>query len=274
MNGWLERQIAQYGEQIGEDIQRYLRTTGVDEHVHLLCGAYGVRRFLLHFMSKGATISILEIESIPSSKGGGVPTQASRENVQELERALTRLWNNMQGGLQWSKGVLGVVRDCDNQYQLFPFFDDDVEKISVEKLPMPTPEHPLEGVKYQTLKDSFQAQIAPVMSRTQSLSHEWSVWEINEKELFLVYGNPERPDSVERKRCEVLGTFDAESYWEWQVEEPLFEEEIFCWENFIGDWDACVELALFTTARLGADWLFISLVGEGDMSLCVAVWDS
>ena len=270
---WLENQVAEYGEQIAEDIQRYLRTSGVTQEVNFISGAYGVRRFLLHFSVKGATVAISEIESIPLQTGGGAPTMTSKENMAELERALTRLYNNMQGGLQWSKGVLGCIRDCDNQLQLFPFFNEDSEKIAVEKLPIPPTPHPLEGATYLRLKASMQAQIEPVVHRSQSLSHEWSVWEIEQNELFLVYGDPDRPERVDRHKCKVLGTFGADSYWDWQVEEPLFDEKIFCWENFVGDWDSVVELALMTTARLKADWLFISVVGDGESSLFVAVWD-
>ena len=271
---WLERQVEQYGERVAEDIQRYLRTTGVAQEINLISGPYGVRRFLLHFAEKGAMVSIIEIESIPLQSGGGAPTLTSKENLGELERALTRLYNNMQGGLQWSRGVLGCLRDCDNQLQLYPFFDEDVEQITVQKLPIPAVPHPLEGNEYQHLKASMEAKMGPVIQKTQSLSHEWSVWEIENDELFLMYGDPERPEGVDRKRCKVLGTFSPDFYWDWQVSEPLFDETIFCWENFIADWDAIVEFALMTTARLGADWLFISVVGDGDTSLFVAVWDS
>ena len=124
---WLERQVSEYGERVAEDIQRYLRTTGVAQEIHFISGPYGVRRFLLHFQVKGAMVSILEIESIPLQGGGGAPTMTSKENLKELERALTRLYNNMQGGLHWSRGVLGCIRDCDNQLQLYPFGEDVIK---------------------------------------------------------------------------------------------------------------------------------------------------
>ena len=179
----------------------------------------------------------------------------------------------MLGGPEWSIGAIGFVRDCDNQQIIYPFFDEDAQKISLNELPVPEQGHPLEGIQYKHLLASMQAQIVPIAQKTQGTTHGWSVWQIQENELVLVYGPPEAPESVVRKRCQVLGTFGAHQYWEWQVQSPLFDEEVFCWENLLCDWDAAVELGFVCTARLNADWLFFSVVNDADLTLFVAVWE-
>jgi hypothetical protein len=270
---WLEQQVANFGEAFGTDLQRYLQAAGVEKSLHNLAGMFGVRRFLVRFARKGNLVSVQEVESIALQFGGGPPTNQNRETIAELERALTRLRNNMIGGPVWEYGLIGFVRDCDNQYELFPFFDDDSTKISLNELPMPPSGHPLEGIEYKSLHDSMQAQIIPIIQRSQSTSHGWDVWQVQNGELFLLYGDPEQPDNVVRKKCQVLGTFGSNYYWEWQVEEPLFKEEVFCWENFLCDWDSAVELGFVCTARMEADWLFFSVVEGTEFTLFVAVWE-
>lgn len=270
---WLERQIVTYGEGFGNDLQRYLQAAGVDRAMHGLAGNFGVRRFMIRFARQGNLISVLEVESVALQFGGGKPSAQNRETIAEVERALTRLQNNMLGGPTWHHGVIGLVRDSDNQQQLYPFFDEDADKISINELPVPDTGHPLEGPEYRRLRDSMEAQIMPIVQRSNSTAHGWDIWQIQGEELFLVYGDPQQPENIVRKKCRVLGTFGADYYWEWQVENPLFDEEVFCWENFLCDWDAAVELGFVCTARLQADWLFFSVVEGADVTLFVAVWE-
>ena len=270
---WLERQIANYGEEFGNDLQRYVQAAGLDKALHALSGNFGVRRFMVRCARQGKSIKVQEVESVPLQFGGGSPSAQTRDKILELERALTRLHNNMLGGPVWKKGVIGFVRDCDNQHAIYPFFDEDAEKISLNELPVPESGHPLEGHEYKALRDSMEAQIIPIVQRSQATTHGWNIWEVHGKELILLYGDPKAPDSIVRKKCQVLGTFGANYYWEWQVEKPLFEEEVFCWENLLCDWDSAVELGFVCTARLKADWLFFSVVEEADLTLFVAVWE-
>jgi len=270
---WLERQIANYGEEFGNDLQRYLQAAGVDRALHLLSGNFGVRRFMIRFARQGNLISIQEVESIALQFGGGKPSNQNRDTIAEMERSLTRLRNNMLGGPIWSQGVIGFVRDCDNQQAIYPFFDEDAEKISLNELPVPESGHPLEGNEYRRLRASMEAQIMPIVQRSNATAHGWDIWQIQEGELVLVYGDPQQPESIVRKKCQVLGTFGSDYYWEWQVEKPLFDEEVFCWESFLCDWDSAVELGFVCTAKLHADWLFFSVVEGAEITLFVAVWE-
>ena len=269
---WLENQIAQYGAAFEEDIQRYMQSAGLYQSVHQLCGPFGVRRFIIRFQKKGTDIHIQALESIPLQYGGGAPPQQTREKIDEIKRSLQRLYNNMSGGPKWQSGCMGVIRDLDNNLQIVPFFDGDAEDISVEMLPLPAQGHPLEGPEYLQLKASLAAQLEPIMHNTQAIAHDWDFWEINDDTLSLVYMD-ETGQHIENKRCLVLSTY-TQGEWAWQVNEPLFEQEIFCWEYFISDWDSAMELGLVSAARLNASWLFYSVVDEQNQSmLFVVVWD-
>jgi hypothetical protein len=271
---WMARQVQQFGQGFEQDLQRYIRAAGIYQAVHDICGAFGVRRFILRFAKKNSDIALQEVESIALQYGGGAPTHTTKEALGEVRKALLRLYNNMLGGPTWNKGAVAIIRDCDNNLQVLAFFDEDADQIAIEHLPIPTQGHPLESKEYVHMKASLEAQLEPIMAHTQSISHDWDMWEIQQDNLHVLYVDSQGNQSVETKRCAVLATFMSEGVWEWQVEEPLFSQEVFCWENFVCDWDAAVELGLVCVAKLNATWLFFSIVNEDPQTtLFVAVWD-
>ncbi len=270
---WLENQVAQHGEKFEEQLIQVLDLSGVYSTVFQLCGPFGVRRFILRFEYQVRGLTISELENLPLHYGGGSPTAATRDNLEQVRTSLAELHSKMSEWAPWKKGLLSIVRDCDNQIQVIPFFDEDCALISVEHLPMPPQGHPLEGREYLQLQGSLQAQLEPVYLNTQAISHDWTEWAIDEEMLTLLYAE-QYGQEVERKRCQVLATFDASGVWSWQVSEPLFSEDVFCWEGFVCDWEAAVELGMVCVARLKGAWLFFSLVSEEpQVTLFVAVWD-
>jgi hypothetical protein len=193
--------------------------------------------------------------------------------VDVLRQTLSTLHRSMAPWASWNKGLFGVVRNCDNEMQVIPFFDEDVEGVSVEHLPTPPQGHPLEERAYLKLKASVQAQLEPVYLNTMAISHDWTEWAIDGEELRLLYQD-DIETTVEKKRCKVLATFDSSGQWTWQVPEPLFSEEVFCWEYFLCDWESAMELGMLSVARLNGTWLFYSLVStDPQVTLFVAVWD-
>jgi len=270
---WLTTQVNTHGDGFEARLIDTLQQAGVYDAVFNICGPFGVRRFVVRFESKGHTIDITEIETLPLQYGGGAPQATTPQNMKILKQTLKTLKHKMSGWATWEQGVLGVVRNCDNEMQVIPFFDSDVEGISVEHLPTPPQGHPLEDRAYLHLKASVQAQLEPVFMNTNAISHDWKEWEIDENILTLVYED-DIESTVERKRCQVLATLDQDGVWAWQVSEPLFSEEVFCWEYFLCDWDSAVELGMVCVARLNGTWLFYSLVStDPQVTLFVAVWD-
>lgn len=270
---WLETQVSVHGRTFESQMIDALNTTGVYDTVFQLCGNFGVRRFVVRFEQIGQVMRVNEIENLPLHYGGGAPTNATREMVELLRQRLSDLHRIMSSWAPWTKGLVGVVRNCENEMQVIPFFDEDCDAITVEHLPIPPNGHPLEHMDYTRLKASMVAQLQPVILNTHSISHDWLEWAIDGEVLSLVYAD-DYEQYVERKRCKVLATFDANGTWTWQVPEPLYSEEVFCWEHFLCDWDNAVELGMFCTARLNGTWLFYSLVNEDpQVTLFVAVWD-
>lgn len=271
---WFDRQSKTLGIDLSQSIGRYLRSSGIDASLNELSGPFGVRRFLIHFRLTQARIQITDIQSLPLQYGGGSPLDMTPDMQAKLERSLIKLHQNMSVGPSWTEGALGFIRNNDNQHTIVPFFDEDVPLATLDLLPVPDEGHPLESPEYRKLLGSNEAQIEPIWARTNTFAHEWDEWEVDKGELRLIYGSQESPTEVLKKRCQVLATFDsASSKWTWQSEGPLFPEETFAWQEFVCDWNASMELGGLTSARLGADWLFVSSVEGSNLVLFAAVWE-
>ena len=271
--GWLSTQVEQHGSDFEGMLIDAMQRADVYDAIFTLCGPFGVRRFMLGFTMKGHSVDVTELETLPLQYGGGAPSSTGPETMQRVKLALNALRKDMQQWAPWSHGTLGVVRNCDNEMQVIPFFDDDIEGISVDNLPTPPQGHPLEDRAYINVKASVQAQMEPVYLNTMAISHDWAEWAIDGDELRLLFQD-DIETTVEKKRCKVLATFDESGEWAWQVPEPLFSEEVFCWEYFLCDWDAAMELGMLSVARLNGTWLFYSSVStDPQVTLFVAVWD-
>lgn len=273
---WVEQNKHHFQGDPGIEISRFLCAAGVDRALDHLSGPFGVRRFLVYFERQGRRILIQNIETLGLPNGGGAPPpDPNRQRMEVLEQALWRLHLNMSTGAAWKTGCLGFVRNCDNQQSIVPFFGEDREMADLSLLPVPPESHPLETPQYKRMLGSMEAQIEPVWSRTSTVSPEWDYWDVTGDELRLIFGTMEFPSEIRTHRCTVLATFSIRSRtWTWQVERPLFDEEIFCWMEFLATWDAAMELGVFCTARVGANWLFSGQLGDGDSSLLLAVWDT
>ena len=242
--GWLTTQVENHGADFEDMLIASMHQSGVYDAVFALCGPFGVRRFMLRFATKGYSFEIREIETLPLQYGGGTPSASTPANLHQLKTALRNLQSHMGSWAPWHQGTLGVVRDCDNKMQVIPFFDEDVEGISVEHLPIPSQGHPLEDRAYLKVKASVQAQLEPVYMNTMAISHDWTEWAIDGEELRLIYQD-NIESTVEKKRCRVLAIFDQGGQWTWQVR-ASFCREVFCWDIscVIGkrqwSWECCV----------------------------------
>ena len=57
-------------------------------------------------------------------------------------------------------------------------------------------------------------------------------------------------------------------FWEWKVEEPLFQEDAFTCREFLATWDQAMELGYISTVRLQAAWLFVGRLENSQVLLC------
>jgi hypothetical protein len=272
---WFERHEARIPGDLIHEIARYIRAAGVDRALQEFSGAFGVRRFMIRFSFVGGRVTVNAIDSLPLQVGGGPPpADPTGSRKAKLEVALTRLYHNMYSSLEWSHGTLGYLRDADNQHSIVPFFDEDAQQALLTVLPSPEQGHPMEDPEYRRMLGSMEAQFMPVMARSQAISPEWDHWEIDGGQLRLIFGSEDQPTDVMKRRCQVLATFSLrQRQWKWQVDEPLFSEKVFCWESFVLTFDAAMELGLLVTTRLGGDWLFVSEIADGDLTLFVSVWE-
>jgi hypothetical protein len=271
--GWFERQLdGREPEAVEQEHARYLRAAGLDRAVHALSGHFGVRRYILRFGLNDGRVRITDVESVPLTCGGGPPPgDPTGERIDKLERALTALHRNMSTGPTWETGALGVLRNARGSTDILPLFDEDAAEAELAQLPNPGPPgHPLETPAYLAMLAANEAHLMDVHTETVRRSNSWDEWEISESDdqLLLVSGN-----GLSRHRCKTLGTFDPVRHrWEWQVAEPLFDEDAFVWPDFPADLDPIVELGYLTTARLGAVWLFIQTFDADGSVVLAAVW--
>ncbi len=277
--GWMERNEHYFSRGGLDGLYRYFRAAGLEDALRLICGDFGVRRFIIRFSFAQNRVRVQALDSVALQKGGGPPPpELQKSGMPRLEQALTRLYFNMQTGPKWQEGAIGYVRDCDNRFSILPFFDEDLSFANLSVLPIPEEGHPLEGPEYKKIIGSMEAQLTPVIARTHSVRSEWSHWEITARQLSLFYG-AESNESISHHKVQTLATYSlSQKLWKWQVEEPLFSEEVFCWERIVVSFDAAMELGMVSTARLGASWLFVAAVDQegvpsGDLSLLAAVWD-
>jgi hypothetical protein len=270
---WFDRQSKSQGIDLSQSIGRYLRAAGIDSAIQSWCGPFGVRRILIHFQHSDSRVEITNVESIPLQYGGGTPPDLTREHRLNIEKSLLKLHQNMSVGPSWSQGVLGFIRNHENQYSIVPFFDEDISLAQLDILPVPPEGHPLESPGYRRMLGSNESQMAPVWARTHAVAHEWEEWEIDDKILKLYFGSIEQPTEIWQRQCQVLATLSSANIWAWQCGEPLFNEPPFNWQEFACDYSAAMELGGLCTARLGADWLFVSSVEDSQLILLVAVWE-
>ena len=271
---WLERNASFFHGDPLEEINRFVRAAGVDRSLNEFSGVFGVRRFIIHFSRTNGVTKVTEIESVRLSHGGGPPPpDPERQAVKVVEQCLERLYMNMAVGPVWQEGAIGFVRDVDNNCSIAPFFDEDKHLLLLNKLPLPDEGHPLEDPEYRKVVAMMESQIDTVWARTSAMSPEWDVWDIQNGKLRLIFGSPDFPTEVWRREVKVLGTFDlGRQIWAWEVDSPLFSENVYRWEYFFSSWEGAMELSVLTTARLNANWLFVSEVEGGEVALFAAVW--
>ena len=125
---------------------------------------------------------------------------------------------------------------------------------------------------------SWEGPLSDVQLRTAAVSPDWDEWEVVDDHTLVLFwgGGPEGPppSQVRRHRCRTLATFQPRwSRFTWRTEGNLFEERVFHAESFPATFDAAVEVALLSCARLRAQWLFVQPYDDDGGVLMVAVFD-
>ena len=207
-----------------------------------------------------------------------LPPDLNGQRMEALSQALGRLYRATTSTSQgWHRGAIGYTRDARGKVHLYPLFDDETDGARVDKLPMPgPPAHPLETPEYLRLRESLIAPCRQIHARSYNRGQDWEDWEIKDDTQLLLHLAFKSDGSPERSRthsCQVLGTFEPTwNRFTWRTEQPLFTEQVFNLGDFGATYDAAMELALVTAARLGAEWLFVQPIDDRDTVLLVAVF--
>ncbi len=270
--GWFDRQLdGREPDALDDEIGRFVRAAGVDRCLHKICGPFGVRRFVIRFELKGDKVLLTDLETHPLPQGGGPPDpRGAEEGIQPLEAAINRLYRNMLGPLPWTRGAVAVLRDALDVFEILPLFDDDADEATLADLGVPEgPGHPLETHHYRDMVAAHEAQMEAVHAETSRRRGSWTDWSISsdDKTLVLTQGAGET-----RHPIRVLGTFHPSTdRFAWATDQAPFDELLYTTRSFSANLDTVMELALVTTARLGATWLFLEKFGEGGDIVLAAV---
>ena len=272
--GWFERHLeGRPPEDLETEIGRYIRASGVDRALIQMCGPFGVRRFVIRYAQDGDLIKLTDLETHPLPFGGGPPDpRGAEEGLQPLEAAVTRLHRNMVNALPWSRGAVAVTRDAEDNLEIIPLFDEDADGAILADLGVPGPPgHPLEDNAYRDMIAGNEAGMASVHGQTSRRRGSWTSWDVTDEDRALVLGHS---TGKTRHRATVLGTFHpSRSRFEWATPSPLFEDAVYQVQMFSTTMDALMELCFVTTARLGADWLFMDTFNDKDDIVLISIWD-
>jgi hypothetical protein len=279
--GWFARQAAgRNTDEVSREHARYLRAAGVDRAMDALAGPFGVRRFLVRFLVRGARVRVDSIGAIPLSFGGGPPPEDTTGRTRrQLEQSLGRLHTNMGAGPRWSRGAMAYLRDASGRTDLVASFDDDADGVSLDGLPRAQPPgHPLEAPETLHMLDSWEGPVEAVRHRSTTVVPDWDEWEIKDDRALELHwsagpqGSP--PARIRRLRCRTLATWHPRwSRFTWHTGDPLFPESVFAADAFPSTMDAAMELTMVATARLGAAWLTVLQLDDAGTVLLVAVMD-
>lgn len=262
---WFERHKDLFTNEPFAALHGWLHQSEVHLSLNNMAGPVGVSRFMVYFRIDRGKILIEHIDSIPLPKGGGPPKNTSTKALEELKETIQKL-RAIMSRFSFVKGCLGFVRDYQNEYELLCFFDEDVEELSLDVLPVPKHSYPLEEPKYLKLLGDNEYQLGDVVRRSSRVVSDWEEWEIEDNTLILHYANA----PTQRHHVMVLGTFAwSEFWWNWQVEQPLFQEEAYNSQEYLATWDKIMELGYLTTVRIEGNWLFVG--GLDDTTVLLGV---
>ena len=262
---WFERNKELFSKDPYDELHEWLHKSEIHLSLNNLAGPVGVSRFMVYFRIERGKVSIEHIDSIPLPKGGGPPKDTSTKTLERLKEAIQKL-RDIMSQFTFQKGCLGFVRDYQNEYELLCFFDEDIEELSLEILPVPKYSYPLEEPGYLRLIGDNEYQLGEVVARSSRIVSDWEEWEIENNTLVLHYED----SSAKTHRVVVLGTFAwSEFWWNWKVEEPLFQEDAYNCQEFLATWDQIMELGYLTTVRLEGSWLFVGGLDEKTVLLGV-----
>ena len=271
--GWFDRQLdGREPEDLEDEIGRFARAAGVDRALLKVCGAFGVRRFVIRFERRGDGVVLTDLETHPLPYGGGPPDpRGAEEGIQPLEAAINRMHRNMAASMSWERGAVAVLRDAQDRVEMVPLFDDDADEAVLSDLGIPEgPGHPLESIEYRDMVASHEAGMASVHAETSRRRGSWSAWDISSDDKTLVL---EQIGGSTRCQIQILGTFHPSSdRFSWASEGAIFDEDLYTTRSFSATLDAVMEMGMATTARLGASWLFLEKISDKDDIVLAAVW--
>ena len=255
---WFERNKHLFTKDPFDELHAWLHKSEVHLALNTMAGPTGVSRFMVYFRMQRGKVLIEHIDSIPLPKGGGPPKDTSTAALEELKRSLLHLRHAMSR-FSFEKGCVGFVRDYQNEYELLCYFDEDLEDLSLDVLPVPKYSYPLEAPSYLKLIGDNEYQLGQIIAQSSRVVSNWEEWSIDADQLVLEFsGSP-----TQQHRITVLGTFSwSQFWWKWEVDQPLFLEEAYNCQEFLATWDQIMELGYLTTVRLHGDWLFVGRLDD------------
>lgn len=227
--------------------------SGLEPILERLCGAPGLRRFVLRFEDtpRGFRVTSLESEQVKAG-GGPPPPQAADTALPEVERGLAALRATLPAPFRFERGAIGLVRDSEGPLDVTIRLDEDGDAFRLSQLRAPRgPGVPVDDPGYLTALNAWSERVNRVRSgwkmcgRGQTFQLEGS--------RLSVAGE----GASESLLVTVLGTWDGRhDRFNWLVDAPVAAEAPFVEPELTLTLGQVTELVAFAAARLDAIGVF------------------
>lgn len=216
------------------------------------CGKRGLRRFILRFEARGATVRAAGLDSERLPNGGPPDPDAMARRMGDIERAMAKLRQRMPPPFDFERCALVVIRDDTGQLDLSFRFDEDAERLSLASVRKPIGEGvPVEDAQYLRALEEWS-------SRMLTLRGHWMIapadatWSLENGVLSI-----QEPGASRRLAAEAIATWQMETGdFSWVTERRIGPEAPFGVSNQKLETARAAELAVFACARMGFTGIF------------------
>lgn len=249
-------------------LSRAFDRSGLEDVLGRLCGAPGLRRFVLRFEEtrRGFRVTALESEQVKAG-GGPPPPQAASAALPDVERGLAALRAALPAPFRFERGAIGLVRDSEGPLDLTVRLDEDGDAFRLGQLREPR------GAGVPVDDPTYLKALGAWSERVNRVRGGWKM--CGRGQTFQIEGTRlalSGEGASESLLVTVLGTWDGRhDRFTWLVEAPIAEEAPFVQPELTLTLGQVTELVAFAAARLDAIGVFQGDAQESGITVFAAV---
>ena len=227
--------------------------SGLEDILDRLCGAPGLRRFVLRFQEtpRGFRVTSLESEAVKAG-GGPPPPQAADAALPDVEKGLAALRAALPAPFRFERGAIGLVRDSEGPLDVTLRLDEDSDAFTLAQLRAPR------GVGVAVDDPGYLHALNAWSEQANRVRSGWKM--CRRGQTFQIDGHRltvSEDGASESLLVTVLGTWDGRhNRFNWLVDAPIADDAPFVQPELTLTLAQVTELMAFAGARLGAIGVF------------------